>query len=122
MHERSLAGALLTQVAEVAKSHGGVRVATIRISVGQFAGVEPDLFQSALEELLVESPFCGASVEMKVVDIEALCPECRQPFAVKSFSFTCPACGCQRTQVIRGEGLILESVVLKEMTPCPTPN
>lgn len=120
MHERSLARALLNQIESYKAPHPGSRVAVIRLSIGRFSGVEPDLFQWALEELVQESPYRGASIETTIVEIEARCPECRHQFAVKSFSFTCPTCGCQRTQVIRGEELVLESLVLEEIPLCPT--
>lgn len=120
MHERSLAQALLTQIGEYAAPFDAAKLATIRLSVGVFSGIEPDLFLMALEELLAESVYGGAQVEMNVVSLEAECPDCGRQFAVVSFSFTCPGCGCQRTRILRGEELVLESLVLKEAASCPT--
>lgn len=122
MHERSLAQALLTQVSGIVQQHSGAKVVAIRLSIGEFSGVEPDLLHLALEEFIAESPFRGANVEMAIVQLEAKCLECQTQFAVESFRFVCPVCGCQRTQILRGEELILESLVLKEVEPCPTPN
>ncbi|PQO43945.1 hydrogenase maturation nickel metallochaperone HypA [Blastopirellula marina] len=120
MHERSLAQALLTQIGEYAAPFDAPKLATIRLSVGVFSGIEPDLFLMALEELLAESVYRGAQVEMNVVSLEAECPDCGRQFAVVSFSFTCPGCGCQRTRILRGEELVLESLVLKGAASCPT--
>lgn len=120
MHERSLAQALLNQIAEIANCHPSSQVAVIRISIGLFSGVEPELFRLALESMLPESPYRDAKIEMKVVDIEAHCPQCDHVFPVAAFSFTCPQCGCQRTNVVQGEDLVLESLILKEVPSCPT--
>ncbi len=121
MHERSMAQALLGQISDIARQHPTSHVAIVRLSIGRFSGIEPQLFEMALEELLAASTHSGAKVEMKIVEIEAQCPECQQTFAVKSFHFTCPNCGCQRTQVTQGEDLVLESLVLKEAESCPIP-
>lgn len=122
MHERSLARSLLRQIDEIAESHPSTRVTVIRISVGRFSGVEPDLFEMALETMLPDTPYQGAEIEMTVEEIEANCEKCAHRFAVTGFSFTCPLCGCQRTSIVQGEDLLLESLVLQEKTSCPTTN
>lgn len=122
MHERSLANALLSQISGIASSYPTSRVSGIRISIGRFSGVEPDLFRMALEEMLPESPCRGAEIDMKVVEIEALCPQCEHQFPVTAFCFTCPLCGCQRTSIVQGEELVLDSLVLQEESSCPTSN
>lgn len=122
MHERSLARVLLKQVAEIVSGHSSTQVVAIRISIGRFSGVEPELFQSALKEMLARSPHREAVVEMDIVEIEAVCPECDLRFRVDGFSFTCPECGCQRTRVVQGEGLVLDSILLQEESSCSTTN
>ena len=51
MHERSLVRSLLAQVQALAAEHPADRVAAIRVRIGEFSGVEPELLQSAYEEL-----------------------------------------------------------------------
>ncbi|PQO25824.1 hypothetical protein C5Y96_22700 [Blastopirellula marina] len=120
MHERSLAQALLNQIAEIANAHPASKVVVIRISIGLFSGVEPELFRMALETMVPDSPYHDAKIEMGVVEIEAHCPQCDHRFPVKAFSFTCPRCGGQDTSVVQGEDLVLESLVLEEEASCPT--
>lgn len=122
MHERSLARALLNQISDIVSGQSLSQVAVIRLSIGRFSGVEPDLFQLALYELIVDTPFRDAQIEINVVDIEAICPECDTRFRVEHFSFTCPICGCQRTRVVQGEELVLDSLVLEKESSCPTTN
>lgn len=85
----------------------------VRVSVGEFSGVEADLFHSAFEELVDDSPICGARLELQAVPLEARCQVCSCEFAVVNFQFRCPRCDDSRLDIVRGEGLMLESVTLE---------
>jgi len=114
MHEFSLAEALLDEVDRVRGEHGGGRLKTFRVEVGELAGVEPDLLASAVEVLLADGPDQGATIELETVPVEARCGECGAAFRVRNFSFLCPQCGGGRLEVVRGEGLVLRDVVLEQ--------
>lgn len=114
MHERSLVRALLTQVGELLQQHHAPRVASVRVRIGEFSGVEPELFRLAFDDMVQATPFRGASLELKTVDLEARCEECERRFHVPSFRFHCPDCGSTKTAVICGEELLLESVTMED--------
>lgn len=114
MHERSIVRALLNQAHELKTEQNARRVLTVRVSVGEFSGVEPQLVQSAFDELVGDSLIPGAQLELRVVPIEARCQACSHDFGVKGFRFHCPRCGESRVKILRGEGLVLESVTLEE--------
>lgn len=86
----------------------------VRVSVGEFSGVEADLLRSAFEELVDGSPIRGAEIELRSVTLEARCPSCSCEFLVENFRFECPRCDNSRVNIVRGEGLVLESVTLEE--------
>lgn len=112
MHERSLVRALLTQVRELQLANGAARVLAVKVSIGDFAGVDAELFRSAFDELSVVSAIGNAKLELERVPLEVRCPSCVCVFVARGFQFKCPTCGDSRVEIIRGEGLVLESVVL----------
>lgn len=117
MHERSLVQSLLRQVSDLARGQGAVRVSAIRMSVGEFAGVEPELMQIAYDDLVSDTSLIGAELVIERVPLEARCEACGQEFVVEAFRFECPGCHSPNTVVVRGEGLILESVTMEGCDP-----
>jgi len=113
MHERSIVRALLKQVRQLQTEQGAEGVVAVKVSVGEFSGVEADLLRSAFDEMVNGSPFCGARLELQQVPLESRCQSCSSEFAVENFRFRCPRCGGSHVETIRGEGLILESVTLE---------
>lgn len=112
MHEISLVSSLLDQVEQLMTRHNARGVSAIRVSIGEFAGVEYELFESAYEMLVDGSRARGAKLELERVPLEARCNRCGCEFAVKRFRFQCPACESSNIQVLRGEELVLEHVTL----------
>jgi hydrogenase nickel incorporation protein HypA/HybF len=114
MHERSLVHALLRQVERIAIAHPANRVVQIRIRVGEFAGVEPDLLMMAYDDVIEESPFRGAELALERVPLTATCDNCGRMFRIERFDFRCDACGSRQLSVQGGEEMLLESVVMEE--------
>ena len=114
MHERSLVRALIDQVHQLKIERDAERVVAVEVSVGEFSGVEARLLHSAFDELVADSPIRGARLELRVIPLEASCPSCRYQFAVVNFHFQCPRCHTADLNIVRGEGLVLESVTLEE--------
>lgn len=113
VHERSLMVALLQQVAKLMEANGAERVKRIEVSVGEFSGVEAELLQTAFEDLVGESPACGAQLLLHRVPLEGVCRSCRQAARIERFRFECAACGGS-VDVVRGEGLVLERVTIEQ--------
>ena len=95
------------------RDNRATRVVSLRVSVGTFSGVEPDLFRFAYEALSEESPVRGAELEMEVVPLECHCTQCDDEFAVQDFRFECPKCESSSVSIIRGEGIMLDNVTLE---------
>lgn len=117
MHERSLVQDLLRQVERLMREHGARRLLKVSVSAGEFSGVEPELLRLAFEELAPESAARGAVLELAEVPLEARCGECDHLFRVRRFRFQCPQCRGRQVTVVRGEGLVLESVTLEYDEP-----
>ena len=114
MHERSLVHALLCQVETLMRQQQADRVLNVHVSVGEFSGVEPDLFRSAFEDVVIDSPLRGAQLNLRQVPLQARCDRCARKFLVARFCFECPACQSKQVTILRGEDLMLESVTLEQ--------
>jgi hydrogenase nickel incorporation protein HypA/HybF len=112
MHETSLMASLLNRVGEELTKLGAARVLSIRVSVGELAGVDPRLLEIAFRQLTVGTPADGACFDVEIVPVTAVCESCRARFTVYEFHFRCPDCGSGRTQAVAGEQVLLESLTV----------
>lgn len=117
MHEQSLARALLKQVKELCASHRNGELRRVRMTVGEFSGVETELLESALRESVFGTPLERVEFSITRVPLTARCNTCGADFRVEHFCFVCPDCGAGGTDVIRGEEIVLESVTFEELEP-----
>ncbi len=113
MHERSLVQGLLTQIGDVVWPRDPRCVRGVQLTIGEFAGVEPELLRWAFAELapVVLHPDCR--LEFDLIPLRARCSACEHDFAVDRFRFLCPVCGGDTVTVIAGEELVLASVTLE---------
>jgi len=114
MHERSIVRQLVKQVIGVMHQHHSPRVTAIRISVGEFSGIEAELLRTAFYDMCSQTPVQGAELCVQTVPLEATCEECQYEFVVKDFRFLCPTCESQRVRILRGDSLMLESIALED--------
>ena len=118
MHEFSLVHTLLEQVDTLRREQKTGRLVSIRVSVGEFSGVEPELFREAYKMLIEETPMRGAELQMTCEPLRARCQKCGYDFAVDRFRFECPKCNSRDVAMVSGEGLILQSITMEqEETP-----
>ena len=112
MHELSVAQALVEQVQALVVQHGAQGVARIRLRIGPLAGVVPDLLATAF-------PLAAAGTAMQDAELECLpsplrvrCQACGAESDAQPNRLLCAACGDWHTQVVSGDEMILERVVL----------
>ncbi len=117
MHERSLVRALLRQVADVAAEHPDSQVTLVRVRIGEFSGVDPDLLAAAYEDMVQDLPLRGTMLDVERVPLEAFCEECSRQFRIERYRFQCDKCGSVRLSLRGGEELLLDSVTLEETVP-----
>ena len=114
MHEYSLVRALLEQVETLMHEHDADQVVSIRVRVGEFSGVEPELFRSAYDLFVDTTLACGAQLHMETTPLECRCDDCGHEFAVEQFCFQRPQCESRSLTILRGEELVLESVTMEQ--------
>ncbi len=114
MHEFSLVRALLVQVEEILAGQGGGVVHEIHLECGPLSGVEPSLLISAFEQLRPPGPLGYSSLVIEPVRLKAACRACGEAFEPRQFIFRCPNCGSDDTEVIGGDSVILNNIVITE--------
>ena len=112
MHEFSVVRTLLAQINDIARRNTAV-VSEVRVSIGEFSGVDADLLQSAFEQLARESSAEHARLKIERTKLQARCEACDADFPVCGFRFVCPLCRGSNVRIVRGEELMLESVLLE---------
>jgi len=113
MHELSLCQDLIGQVESLARQHRARSVACVRVQIGQLAGVEPLLLESAFSIARVGTVAEEAELITELVPPAVSCLACGAESEVGPSNLRCPACGSEETRVVRGEELILARVELE---------
>ena len=114
MHEQSLVRQLLRQVQTIAEEYPTCQVKSIRVRVGEFSGVEPELLANAYSLLVADTSFEKAQLVVNRARLEAVCGLCESDFRIKRFTFQCPNCGSRELSIVGGEELLLESIAMEE--------
>ncbi|MDT0569067.1 hydrogenase maturation nickel metallochaperone HypA [Streptomyces sp. DSM 3412] len=112
MHEMSVALAVVDQVAEAADRAGDVTaVRSVRLQVGELAGVVPDSLAFCFELACAGTLLEGAELVTEAVPGRARCTSCAHEWAVgMPPRLTCPACGGTRTDLLAGRELQIVDV------------
>ena len=110
MHELSLCQDLIGQVTELARKHSARSVASVTVQIGQLAGVEPQLLETAFTIARAGTVAEQAEMITEMVAPRVLCNACGCESEVTPSSLLCSMCGENDTRLIRGNELILARV------------
>jgi len=111
MHEYSVVQALLDQVEGHVRGRGAVKVHRVRLKLGESAGVDPELLQTALDTFKQGSVLEHATIEILRVPTQWECGLCKTPIA-RGEKLQCALCGGPGKQVSGGE-LVLDQLELE---------
>ncbi|MEV6703799.1 hydrogenase maturation nickel metallochaperone HypA [Streptomyces sp. NPDC051453] len=116
MHEMSIAMAVVGQVQEAAELNGGVTsVTSVRLQVGELAGVVPDALAFCFELACAETLLEGAELVTESVPGRARCAPCADEWAVgMPPRLCCPRCGEPTPELLSGRELQIVSVRWEE--------
>ncbi|WP_030768713.1 hydrogenase maturation nickel metallochaperone HypA [Streptomyces sp. NRRL F-2664] len=94
MHEMSIAMAVVGQVEEAAGAAGARAVTSVRLRVGELAGVVPDALAFCFELACAGTVLAGAELVTESVAARARCATCPGTWAVgMPPELCCPRCG-----------------------------
>jgi hydrogenase nickel incorporation protein HypA/HybF len=112
MHELAICQALIGQVTDVARSNHATSVSDIFVSVGPLSGVEGPLMQNAFPVAAAGTVANEAKLHLRPTPIRVRCEECGEESEVAMNRLVCDHCGDWRTQLISGDELLLQRVIL----------
>jgi hydrogenase nickel incorporation protein HypA/HybF len=109
MHEYSLVEALIRRVEEEARRRSAIAVHGLKVSLGELAGVDPELFQTAFDTFR-EGTVC-AKTTLEVVHYPARweCPRCGKTFA-RGDVLRCEVCGEPARLTPKSDALLLDEI------------
>ncbi|MBN2494518.1 MAG: hydrogenase maturation nickel metallochaperone HypA [Deltaproteobacteria bacterium] len=107
MHEASIAVELLKVVEAQARQAGMSRVSGMKLRIGAFRMVVPELLSAAFEVVGQGTLAEGAEMRMETVPLVARCERCDEDVAVEDYVFFCPRCGAPLLEILSGKELDL---------------
>jgi len=113
LHELSICQALLTQVEDLAMTHGARSVERVTIDLGPLSGVDPTLLADAYEIMRAGSCAAQAPLRIETSAVRVLCDLCGAQSTATPNRLICADCGHYRTRVIAGNELRLRRVELR---------
>jgi hydrogenase nickel incorporation protein HypA/HybF len=112
MHEYSLVEALIRRVEEEARRRKALAVHGLSVRIGELAGVEPELFQTAYDTFRAGTLCAKATLTLKTVKASWACPACRRAIP-RGEVLACAACG-QPARLDEGsDALTLDGIELE---------
>ncbi len=110
MHELSIVRNIIEMVSALPELGGGAAVRTIRLRVGEAAGVEPGSLEFCFRCLVAGTPLGPASLEIERVPFGLTCGRCEAAGQAEPPLMQCPACGSTDVEVRSGCELDLVSI------------
>jgi hydrogenase nickel incorporation protein HypA/HybF len=112
MHEYSLVESLIRRVEEEARRRSATRVHALRVTVGEMAGVDPELFRTAFETFRAGTVCEATALELVTCPAAWACPSCGAPIA-RGERLQCARCDVPAKLSERSDALLLESIDLE---------
>ncbi len=109
MHEYSLVESLVRRVEEEARQRSAIKIHGLKVSLGELAGVDPELFKSAYDMFRAGTMCDDASLELVIKPASWSCPACGKIFA-KGEVLRCAACDSPARMSEMSDALLLESI------------
>lgn len=111
MHEYSIVQAMFDQIEQSARARGAVAVHRVKVRIGEVAGVEVGLLQTAYD-LFRERTICAAApLEIEQVAARWRCPAGHGDIA-RGRALVCPECA-RPARLAAGDEIVLEQVELE---------
>jgi hydrogenase nickel incorporation protein HypA/HybF len=107
MHEASIMAELLQVVEQQAHQHGMRKVSRLKLRVGEFRMVVPELLRAAFEAMNPGTLAEGAELAMEIVPLVAFCDDCRKDIHIEDNVFYCPHCAGPLLDIRSGKELDL---------------
>jgi hydrogenase nickel incorporation protein HypA/HybF len=113
MHEVSICESILDILKETAAKEGAKKVTSVRLRVGEMAGVLEDSLRFAFEVVTKDTLAEGARLDIENVPLAARCRSCGREFRIVGYAFSCKHCDSPEIEVVSGRELLIEDIDLE---------
>ncbi len=117
MHELSIANNILDIVQQHVPAGQLSLVKSIRLKIGEQAGVVVDSLEFSFSALTTDSPLRSARLEVERIPFVVACNSCGESSASESGVVACPRCGSLETRIVSGTELRVAEIELLEPEP-----
>ncbi len=93
MHEMSIAEGIIDIVEKTAKAQGINKIESVRIRVGELAGVDIPSLEFAWDSVTRGGPAEGSRLDIERPEGKAWCMACSKDVPIKKYGDPCPNCG-----------------------------
>ena len=110
MHEVSVARQIISIASARAQALGYPRMKSVRISIGSWTCVNPDLLRRAFAAATSQGDKPGPELQIHIVQPDCRCEECGAVFEPDDFALRCPTCDSPRVVLTQGREMVVESI------------
>lgn len=110
MHELGLALHMLDIVKDAAEKNHVRAVKGIKVKVGAYSGVVPELITECFGPASMGTVAEGAVLTYVSVPVTVSCASCGKTGEVKEHDFTCPFCGSDQIRLVTGREFYIDSI------------
>ncbi|MFE7312490.1 hydrogenase maturation nickel metallochaperone HypA [Streptomyces sp. NPDC057555] len=121
MHEMSIALAVIDQVESAVRPAGATAVSSVRLQIGELAGVVPDALAFSFQLACEGTVLVGAELITEPIAARARCARCERTWpAGLPPCLSCPGCGGASVELLSGRELRIADVSWHD-APVPIP-
>ncbi len=113
MHELSIVANLFEIIKEQAEKAKAKKIVLVKLEVGTFSGVVPELLETAFDIYKKETIASEAKLEIEEVLLKVRCQKCHTEMIKDDYVFICNKCGSQELKTLSGTELLLEKLELE---------
>ena len=113
MHEVSICESIMDIIRAEAAKERASKVNSVRLKIGELAGVVEDSMRFAFEVVTKGTVAEGARLVIDNVPLTAHCKSCNRTFHIVGYAFSCAHCESPEIEVVSGRELQVEDIDLE---------
>ncbi len=110
MHEMSIVEGLIAIVKEEMDKSGAARLRSVRVKIGEMAGILPDALKTAFQIITAENGMDSAVLNIDISPLTGYCRKCNKEFKVIDYRFSCPECGESEIEIVSGREMSIVEI------------
>lgn len=110
MHELSIVENIVHTTEQFAADNGIEKVKKVVLCVGTITGVLPKYLQMYYSDVTEKTRLEGSELEVEEIPAEYFCRNCGKTFEPNETQESCPNCGENDYEIIRGSELLIKEI------------